>query len=212
MVDGYLIISERPATFKAPLCPEKRNSVYTSIAYAGAVNEIYTTQKVFIFNESVLPEEKKDEDLVSFLKTIDDNMKFIFSGKGIKDLVVKSYIGNFGDLGLSLNAPGKNSDNEKQPVGEMSMHDELFKMVVEKYRPYKEVQSIYFVENNNCMQFDIFLTSEHYNRNLVRELIDIEMEVEDNFPEFELNFEYIPLPHVSKDVVLNSRHKNLFER
>jgi len=96
----------------------------------------------------------------------------------------------------------------------MNTHDELFKIVVDKYSIFKEVDYIYCnIRNNNDILFMIFINCDKYEHELQSNMIEKEINVEDMFEDMHLDFHYIPIKFVNKDHCIDyEKHILLYER
>jgi len=98
----------------------------------------------------------------------------------------------------------------------MNTHDELFKIVIDEYSKFKEVDYIYCnikKNNNNDLLFMIFISSDKYDHELQSNMIDKELDIEDMFEDIHLNFHYIPIKFVNKDHCIDyEKHILLYER
>ena len=96
----------------------------------------------------------------------------------------------------------------------MNTHDELFKIVVDEYSIFKEVDYIYCnIRNNNDILFMIFINCDKYEHELQSNMIEKEINVEDMFEDMHLDFHYIPIKFVNKDHCIDyEKHILLYER
>ena len=99
----------------------------------------------------------------------------------------------------------------------MNTHDELFKIIVDNYSTFKEVDYIYYNiknknNNNNDILFLIFINCDKYEHELQSNMIEKEINIEDMFDDMYLDFHYIPIKFVNKHHCIDYDSHILYKR
>lgn len=103
----------------------------------------------------------------------------------------------------------------QQPYPEETL---LETYIVEKYSKVQEVSKIYRRQYLEEIQFEIFTTNEQADRNLLRLLLGIELNLRKIFPSLNLSFHYTPMRLALRDrieagaILIYDREKCLSDR
>jgi len=91
------------------------------------------------------------------------------------------------------------------------MEDIIVQSIVAKYQGIDSIESIYINVRLDVYNALMFVETPKYNRALMNQLFDQEMDIEDSFPEKEFDFHYVPIG-VGKQDIVPRNYKCIFAR
>ena len=99
------------------------------------------------------------------------------------------------------------SEQEKRIIDES-----LNYCIVMKYKKLEFVNSVFFQKYRKELRYDIYFKSEHYDSNIMDQLISNELDMLDSYPDLHFDFNYCPSKIEKKAYSLGKYIQKIYER